>query len=484
LQLLKLAQQPSTPDWMKERANNRAADLLMHEKERNKIMQELPTMSETEFEKRMREKTTGGSIFKAIGYGLMGMTSAAQAEAAKLGMGTDQAVQGPDGKAYLIKVAKNGTPLEGFSAETGKKLKPDELITVAAGVNAQKGAQTHTGKMQDMTTGEVYYERTTPQGIQLVDNNGKRYTGSTANLRPFGIGSDIQTKNQIQINELQNKLAFAGPTASATERAKVIAESEAKYGPLDPAFKASVMSGQPRVTGTVPVQQTQAPRTPATTQPNIQPNAQPNVARPVTPQQAAGAVVTPAPQPTITQQPITTTTPAIAGQTPAEREVNKELAVTEKKPAAEAKGKNEAQDINNQRFADEAYTSIRPIAELVKKSTGSGLGAKVDTLAAFFGKGTEGAQAIAELEPLVYPLVANVPRFQGSQSDYDVKMYQKAAGDFANAEKPVKTRLAALQGMISLLKKYDKEGKNDWSFSGESPASTSGIRIINRERVQ
>ena len=121
---------------------------------------------------------------------------------------------------------------------------------------------------------------------------------------------------------------------------------------------------------------------------------------------------------------------------------------------------------------------------MVKKSTGSGLGAKVDTLASFFGKGTEGAQAIAELEPLVYPLIANVPRFQGSQSDYDVKMYQKAAGDFANAEKPVKTRLAALQGMIALLKKYDKEGKNDWSFSGESPAGGTGIRIISRERVQ
>jgi hypothetical protein len=65
-----------------------------------------------------------------------------------------------------------------------------------------------------------------------------------------------------------------------------------------------------------------------------------------------------------------------------------------------------------------------------------------------------------------------------------VKNYQRAAGDFANPEKPVATRLAALQGMISLLKKYDKEGKNDWSFSEGGPAASGTIKIIKREKVQ
>ena len=139
--------------------------------------------------------------------------------------------------------------------------------------------------------------------------------------------------------------------------------------------------------------------------------------------------------------------------------------------------------VAHQNFADETYGLIKPVAELVKKSTGSGIGAKVDTLAAQFGKGTEGAAAIAQLEPLVYPILANVPRFEGPQSDYDVKTYMKAAGDFANAEKPVSTRLAALQGMITLLKKYDKEGKNDWTFSSEAKPE-SQIKIIKREKVQ
>ena len=54
------------------------------------------------------------------------------------------------------------------------------------------------------------------------------------------------------MNELRNKLAYAGPM----EAAKVVAENEAKYGPLDPATRAQALG---QVRGTVPVQQTQAP---------------------------------------------------------------------------------------------------------------------------------------------------------------------------------------------------------------------------------
>jgi hypothetical protein len=156
----------------------------------------------------------------------------------------------------------------------------------------------------------------------------------------------------------------------------------------------------------------------------------------------------------------------------------KELEVAEAKPPATAKGENVAKDINNQNFADQSYDLIKPISDIVKQTTGSGLGTSVDKLAAFFGKSTEGAAAIAKLEPLVYPLVANVPRFQGSQSDYDVKMYQKAAGDFADSSKPVATRLAALQGMVQLLKKYDKENKHDWTFSNVATGTEKSINGV------
>ena len=169
-------------------------------------------------------------------------------------------------------------------------------------------------------------------------------------------------------------------------------------------------------------------------------------------------------------------------QAEARIEANKEVDVTERKPPAEAKGKIEAKDINNQQFANSTYDLVKPIADLIKKSTGSGIGAGVDTLAGKLGAGTQGAAAIAELEVLTYPLISNVPRFEGPQGVRDVELYERAAGDLANNAKPVRVRLAALNAMLTMLKKYDKAGTNDWTFGAEKPASE--IKIISREKAQ
>ena len=241
----------SIPEPLRNRAKSRAAELIQQQQGQQEAQQRLATMTESDLAKAMRERTSGGSYLKAIMFGMLGMENSAMEEAAKLGIGKETMTQ-INGQPAMVKMAANGTPISGYNATTGKKLSAEELVMAVQYATGQKGAQTHTGKMQDMRTGEVYYERTTPQGIELVDNNGKRYTGSSANLRPFGIGSDIQTKNQIQVNELTNKLAFAGPT----ERAKIVAENEAKYGPLDPAVRAQALG---TVTGTVPTQATQAP---------------------------------------------------------------------------------------------------------------------------------------------------------------------------------------------------------------------------------
>jgi len=110
-------------------------------------------------------------------------------------------------------------------------------------------------------------------------------------------------------------------------------------------------------------------------------------------------------------------------------------------------------------------------------STGAGIGAGVDTLARLFGVGTGGAEAIAQLNTMSYPFKYMIPRFEGPQSDKDTNLYVEAAGDFANPKKTQAERLAALKGMIFILKKYDKEGKNDWSFGGVDPTSTAKPQV-------
>ena len=440
----------------------------------------------------LRKSSNEGSYLKAILYGRLGLTELAREEQQKLGAGVKIGQSMIDGKQYTVEYGGNGDVKRAWDAN-GVRVGDEGLAKISAGgMKPGTHAFGFTGERAVVPSGQkgageevVPYTNSITRDVGYVyatgPFKGETYTGSTPQAKR------VDTHSQIALNDALIKFQTAPTTAMATEMLKLAGQVDSGDGRTIQGVMARIQQLSPtifnQVKGTAPTLQPQAqPSNVPQAQPSNVPQAQPNNV----PQARPAGPVNPA-QPQPQAQPVMggggslTTQKA---QQEANVAINKELVVAEKKPPAEAKGKNEAQDINNQRFADEAYTSIRPIAELVKKSTGSGLGTSVDQLAAYFGKGTEGAQAIAELEPMVYPLIANVPRFQGSQSDYDVKMYQKAAGDFANSEKPVKTRLAALQGMITLLKKYDKEGKNDWSFSSGTPANSTGIKIIKREKVQ
>lgn len=84
------------------------------------------------------------------------------------------------------------------------------------------------------------------------------------------------------------------------------------------------------------------------------------------------------------------------------------------------------------------------------------------------------SQADAQLDILGAKLVSKVPRFEGPQSDRDTAMYQKAAGDLGNANKPIQTRLAAIRTMIDLNKKYYPNA--DWeSIDVTGPVTKKNI---------
>ena len=87
---------------------------------------------------------------------------------------------------------------------------------------------------------------------------------------------------------------------------------------------------------------------------------------------------------------------------------------------------------------------------LLAKATGSGAGALVDQAAHFFGQETEGSQATASLKTIAGELTGLVPRFEGPQSDADVKLYKEMAGDLANDALPRGVRLAALETMVQM----------------------------------
>jgi hypothetical protein len=124
----------------------------------------------------------------------------------------------------------------------------------------------------------------------------------------------------------------------------------------------------------------------------------------------------------------------------------------------------------NIKNAKDAFGSIKAVSEILRTNEpSSGLAENIITgTREIFGGGGKQSQADAKLKVLGQKLVQQVPRFEGPQSDKDVASYQAAAGDIGNANKPIGARLAALQVLVDLNKKYYPNG--DWdSINLEAP---------------
>jgi len=101
---------------------------------------------------------------------------------------------------------------------------------------------------------------------------------------------------------------------------------------------------------------------------------------------------------------------------------------------------------------------------LIDVATGSTAGAGVDAVSQFFGKSTNGAEAIAKLKVLQAGLMTSMPRMEGPQSDADVKLYREAAGQIGDPTVPAALKKAALQTVRQIQQKYVERA------SGEAPA--------------
>lgn len=133
------------------------------------------------------------------------------------------------------------------------------------------------------------------------------------------------------------------------------------------------------------------------------------------------------------------------------------------------------------RDANDAIGLIAEARRLLPNATGGGLAAVGDKAAGLFGIGTAGAQANAALKTIAGQLTAKQPRMEGPQSNIDVQMYKEMAGDVANENLPVSIRIAALDQIERLQKKYtqgnqQRPGPNvgavedGYRFKGGNPA--------------
>ena len=105
--------------------------------------------------------------------------------------------------------------------------------------------------------------------------------------------------------------------------------------------------------------------------------------------------------------------------------------------------------------SDKLLTALTQAETILKQGpTASGVGAVRDAAGRVIGVSSDSAQKAAQLDTLSGWLVANVPRMEGPQSNYDVQVYQTMAGKVDDRTVPIRERLAALEELKSLQTKY------------------------------
>jgi hypothetical protein len=129
----------------------------------------------------------------------------------------------------------------------------------------------------------------------------------------------------------------------------------------------------------------------------------------------------------------------------------------------EAAAKFSDELLKNQKNAKDSFDLMKSASTLLSsEAPSSGRLSNITTgVGEFFGVGGKASQADAQLNLLSGALTMKQPRFEGPQSQMDVLLYQKLAGDLGNPNIPIASRLATINQMVDLQKKYYPEGNWD-----------------------
>ena len=518
--LMELAKDTSQPEPVRKLATEQAYRQLTNQREQSKAEEKIKNdtakgdfLSVADSIRGGRKGNEQGSWARYIMLKALD-NDAAKVEGSKLGLfdtWTRSTVVDPiTGQQKIVQVLQSGTGklLRGTDLQ-GNELSPEELNTAAIATNYGKSKPDVIGNVEKdgmagriVTTFDAQNRPTT-----MVESGGKMYPYDTT-WKPRDI-SAAATKDTLRTtlalaqkfgtNVLDAEKQYeidAGPFGSASNpmsredfrrqynfslnqvpgvsTGTTAAPSAATPAAVPPAAAAPVLPAAPAA---APPPAAAAPVVPAA------PPATP-VNRPV-----GGGAVSVGAVPQRRDFPSQTAFNIAKERYDAQQKLNKEIAaenakaeisrkkemrLAEEKPGAAAKGEQAAIDVKNQGFADRTYGLMKQIDQEIRKSTGSSIGAGADTVAAAIGTSTEGSKAIARLNVLSYGILSNIPRFEGPQSDIDVQMYKQAAGDFNNRTLPIEDRLAALGALNTILQRYDKAGKNDWTYGTGGASSNTG----------
>jgi hypothetical protein len=131
-------------------------------------------------------------------------------------------------------------------------------------------------------------------------------------------------------------------------------------------------------------------------------------------------------------------------------------------------------DQKNLKTAKDILPAVAQMKKLIDQSTGSGLGAMVDKAGEFvFGYTTPGYEAINRIAPLANQILMGVQRFEGPQSDADVKSYKEASGRLSDPTVTAKAKQAAFDTILEIMRRRAPELDWDKAMGGGAEGTTA-----------
>lgn len=514
---------PNLPPGVQDAAKQRALGFDQQEQQKIETQKMLQGFAQgdpkatSDVMKAIRQKSESGSYVKAVLYSQLGLRELAAGEQAKLSSGTfSKAIM--DGQPYMTET-KNGAIIRAWDAK-GTPAGDDALARInAAGTpqgTAQYGftggvgvvnenGQTYevrqrtnniTGNVENVYVtgpkrGQIYSGEALPMDKSVMTAASKMDYGVISKYRErFGTDAiaalsqmqkDRGPMTQPEQEEFLNRYQFMTPPAGIGR--------PGQGQPQPPPVQTAPVQGVPTVP-TVP-QRPVAPTAPPQAQmPPPPPGARPAPAQPVSPQQAAAQPpAAPPPPPAastsaqVQSQPAGVSGYPVRGLNESENVYKARLDtyLTQAKEIAKSQAKVIDKDIQKEYYAKEVFPFVNDLRNLIDAGTGSGAGAAVDSTLGFFGVSTPGANAIAATAPLSQKILMQVERFEGPQSDIDVKSYKEAAGKLADPNVPTAQKQAAFNTIISIMKRNAPE--LDWSSvekGGPSDVMKRADDILNK----
>jgi len=277
-------QQAKLTEFIKgsEHSGNRriALDSLLEYRQNQKDIiaaKEEIASGKVDYTRELKRNNEEGSWVKYLLANRLGLKAMAADEASKLGYGhTTQAIVDEKGNRYTGRYNAQGDLIKAYD-QSGRLVPDKTLSSLAANGAPMKGAEVGSSAFRDPKTGEIYYQTKLKNGQWSYRDQSGRQAPNASTLRPYGIGSDIETKNTIAFNQARIQILAAGPKAGNA----YIGEFNRQHGTNYTFDDFAAPSGMPMAPQVQPAPTTAAPvQTPA-------PAAAPAVVAPVAPVQAA-----------------------------------------------------------------------------------------------------------------------------------------------------------------------------------------------------